>query len=626
MVVYKQWHYNASKKSTPKAAAGMMNYIATRDGVELANLSSTVGQNKYVDYIATRKGVDIGDTEHGLFGKLDGMSEMCDIADLAQARTYVEKLAKNKTNIFNAVISLTEADATRKDLTDKASWSSLVNTHINDIARRMDIPPRTLEWAAAVHLEKGHPHVHIMYWDKEQKIARNFVAPEVCNNIRKDITKALFKDEFAELMHSKDKKRKDVINSIFNNEDSILKNSKNCFHNMSFADVKQLCDATNAPSEKLLGRRGIDTTPIMYALAELDSQIRSEYSKGALKYQFMPTKIKKQLDQLSYEIITGHPDVAREYSSYIDTVTTQAELYGGNENTDKYVKTAKKDLYKDIGNKILQTIKDMRGKTDDAACDSEPPSFEDDHSGDVYETQSADDILSANDVAFEGKAYVKWTDKYKQSRKCLFGDDENPPNFVQARVLLLDEAKTGNALALHDLGKMAADGLGCTKDAATAHQWYKKALAAFHMVEKTKATPYTEYRIGKMYNAGIGTEQNVEKAIKYFELSARLGNQFAQYTLGKLLLKGEQVPPNIPAAINWLTLSAEQGNQFAAQLLMGKHSIRCIDLMQNIFNVIAQAAEKPATNKNKRTTGDMSKAQKAELSKNAKDNSIEWGD
>lgn len=569
MVVYKQWHYNASKKSTPKAAAGMMNYIATRDGVELANLSSTVGQNKYVDYIATRKGVDIGDTEHELFGKLDGMSEMCDIADLAQARTYVEKLAKNKTNIFNAVISLTEADATRKDLTDKASWSSLVNTHINDIARRMDIPPRTLEWAAAVHLEKSHPHVHIMYWDKEQKIARNFVSPEVCNNIRKDITKALFKDEFAELMHSKDKKRKDVINSIFNNEDSILKNSKNCFHNMSFADVKQLCDATNAPSEKLLGRRGIDTTPIMYALAE---------------------------------------------------------LYGGNENTDKYVKTAKKDLYKDIGNKILQTIKDMRGMTDDAACDSEPQSFEDDHSGDVYETQSADDILSANDAAFEGKAYVKWTDKYKQSRKYLFGDDENPPNFVQARVLLLDEAKTGNALALHDLGKMAADGLGCTKDAATAHQWYKKALAAFHMVEKTKAVPYTEYRIGKMYNAGIGTEQNVEKAIKYFELSARLGNQFAQYTLGKLLLKGEQVPPNIPAAINWLTLSAEQGNQFAAQLLMGKHSIRCIDLMQNIFNVIAQAAEKPATNKNKRTTGDMSKAQKAELSKNAKDNSIEWGD
>ena len=37
MLVYKQWIYAPNKKSTYKAVEGMLQYIASRDGVELNN-------------------------------------------------------------------------------------------------------------------------------------------------------------------------------------------------------------------------------------------------------------------------------------------------------------------------------------------------------------------------------------------------------------------------------------------------------------------------------------------------------------------------------------------------------------------------------------------------------------
>ena len=54
---------------------------------------------------------------------------------------------------------------------------------------------------------------------------------------------------------------------------------------------------------------------------------------------------------------------------------------------------------------------------------------------------------------------------------------------------------------------MYADGLGREADSAKAHEWYGKALTAFVEVEQCaeeRQRPYLQYRIGKMYAAGLG--------------------------------------------------------------------------------------------------------------------------
>ena len=104
----------------------------------------------------------------------------------------------------------------------------------------------------------------------------------------------------------------------------------------------------------------------------------------------------------------------------------------------------------------------------------------------------------------------------------------------QALSLFLEEAENGNPLALYDLGRMSADGLGCEADSEKAHQWYAKALAKFHAAEEERPWKYTEYRIGKMVAAGLGTEQDYLQAADWLTLSADENYKYAQYSLGGL--------------------------------------------------------------------------------------------
>ena len=103
---------------------------------------------------------------------------------------------------------------------------------------------------------------------------------------------------------------------------------------------------------------------------------------------------------------------------------------------------------------------------------------------------------------------MNWSDEYRLARRCLFGGKDQPQDLEQAFTLFQQEAQKGNALAMHDLGRMLADGLGRKIDMQAAHVWYSKALAAFYAVERQKKKRYAEYRIGKQYAAGHGCEQD----------------------------------------------------------------------------------------------------------------------
>ena len=59
---------------------------------------------------------------------------------------------------------------------------------------------------------------------------------------------------------------------------------------------------------------------------------------------------------------------------------------------------------------------------------------------------------------------------------------ETEPDPADAESML--EAEQGNALAMYDLGRMWADGLGVEADLDAAREWYRKALNAFLSAEK----------------------------------------------------------------------------------------------------------------------------------------------
>ena len=74
-----------------------------------------------------------------------------------------------------------------------------------------------------------------------------------------------------------------------------------------------------------------------------------------------------------------------------------------------------------------------------------------------------------------------------------------PPDSDKAYTLMLAEAQSSNALAMFNLGRMFADGIGKAIDPGRAQAGYAQALAAFQTVEQTRPNRYAEYRIGQMF-------------------------------------------------------------------------------------------------------------------------------
>ena len=101
---------------------------------------------------------------------------------------------------------------------------------------------------------------------------------------------------------------------------------------------------------------------------------------------------------------------------------------------------------------------------------------------------------------------------------------------------MLSESQRGNVLAVYDLGKLySTDKLG-EKSEEISIAKYTQALQGFLQIEPNskKLKPYVQYRIGKMFCYGRGTEQDYEKAFEWFQRSAKQKNKFAQFRFARL--------------------------------------------------------------------------------------------
>jgi len=139
---------------------------------------------------------------------------------------------------------------------------------------------------------------------------------------------------------------------------------------------------------------------------------------------------------------------------------------------------------------------------------------------------------------------------------------------------LLTESKSGNVLAIHDLGKLHSTDKLSTKDEEKSLRYYSEALKGFLEVEPSskKLKPYVQYRIGKMYCYGSGAEQNYQKAFEWFERSAKQKNKFAQFSLANLYYYGNGVERDLSQAFLWYQKSSAQGQPYASYAVAQMYS------------------------------------------------------
>ncbi len=436
-------------------------------------------------------------------GKHGLFSDSDDEIVLAQAQ---KNIAEHQGNVWSHVISLTREDAERLGYVTPEMWRNLIMRHTDDIAKAQNIRLENLRWYAAFHNTAHHPHIHLLVYSTD--IKEGFLTENGIEQIKSAFANDIFHNELYQVY----KKQTDVRDKLRSEAESVMKNLLSELQNNNQFDPQ---------FEQLI--------------LKLQSQLRN--SKGKKVYGYLQPNVKKTIDQIVTQL-AENPVLKKMYEEWCALEQQKYETYTS--AVQKFPPLEENKVFKPIKNAVINAVLEM---------DFSAEMFAEYGEDVIGETESDDDL------------YIKWTAEYKSACTELYKNH----NTSKALELFQIEAEKGNILALHDLGKMYRNGLLGNENILKADEYFQKALHGFIALEPTakRLRDYVQYRIGKMYALGYGTEQDYSKAFEWFEKSAATGNKFAQYSLGSLYYYGNGMAQNYEKAFEYYKLSADQDNAYA---------------------------------------------------------------
>lgn len=292
---------------------------------------------------------------------------------------------------------------------------------------------------------------------------------------------------------------------------------------------------------------------------------RLQHTTGKKQYGYLKAPLKSVVDEIVDELAKD-PRVAEAYRLWYELRDEVLRTY--REELPEHLPLSQQKEFKKIKNLVIQEALRLDAMAQDQSEDGpeDPDVPYPDEDADPQEEPPLPDgpPTEDSDGLEDAEPNAAWSDRYKRARQYLYGGGDQPPDFQRAHTLFLEEAREGNALAMHDLGRIFMDGLGREIDVPQAQAWYAKALAAFLSVEKVKPGRYNEYRIGKLYAAGLGMDQDYGAAADWFAMASEKGHKYAQYSLAGLYSRGQGVEQDHGEAHRLYTSSAEQGFPYAA--------------------------------------------------------------
>jgi len=490
-----------------------------------------IGQRKnYVDYIANRPRVEKMGT-HGLFTGGDDAIVLSRVAD---------EVANHTGNVWAPIISLRREDAIRTGYNRSEAWHNMLSYFAPEIVESMKIPVQNFRWYAAFHNESHHPHVHMICYSINP--ADGYLTKKGIERIKSGLVKNIFKNEMHIIYEEqsqrrerlKTESRETMLKLISEMKSGVIQNPK---IEELFLNLSERLKITNG--KMVYGYLQPNLKAIVDEIIDELSKEEAVAKAYELWYEMREEVLHSYMDELPYRLPISKQ---KEFKSIKNMIVVEADKIAKGELSFEKVEIAK-----------LEYIDSF----------AEPESSELIESSEISVFEMPDDEIADETDIESQDVYVKWTDEYKKAREYLFGTEETAQDFVKALELFLAEAKNGNALAMHDLGRMYADGLVMESDNDKAHQYYEEALSGFQQVEAQKAWKYTEYRIGKMFAQGLGTEQDYETAAQWFELSAEKKYKYAQYSLGGLYYRGQGVEQDFQSAFLLYLKSAEQSFPYA---------------------------------------------------------------
>ena len=509
------------REPTIENAGELISTIVERNADVVGNRQNFVG------YMAMRPGVEKRGS-HGLFNEKDEPIILDRVAN---------EIANHKGNVWSHVVSLRREDAVRLGFDNSDAWRELVKRHISDIANAQRIPICNLKWYAAFHDTTHHPHIHLLVYSTNPK--QGFLTKAGIDKIRSAFANDIFHDDLQSIYQEQTVSR-DELKAV----------SKNEFESI----VNRIAsnDHTDPQLEELIRK--------LY--------IQLQNVKGKKVYGYLPMEIKETVNKIFSELAKDE-NIQQLYDKWCSLERLKYKTYTQKEA--ELPELVDNKVFQPVRNMIIRTVLNMKpfdanteiegSEPNDEYFDNTPQSMSPlfDEAEPLAETETDESAAAI-------KYYIKWNDQYKKACKLIYGKDAKLNDFKKAEQLLLSESQRGNVLAVYDLGKLySTDKLG-ERNEETSIAKYTRALQGFLQIEPNskKLKPYVQYRIGKMFCYGLGTEQDYEKAFEWFERSAKQKNKFAQFSLANLYYYGSGVEKDLSQAFLWYQRSSSQGQPYAA--------------------------------------------------------------
>lgn len=506
---------------TVENASELISMIIERNADVIGNRQNFVG------YMAMRPGVQKRGS-HGLFNEKDEPIILDRVAN---------EIANHKGNVWSHVVSLRREDAVRLGYDNSEVWRDLVKRHISDIAKAQRIPLCNLKWYAAFHDTTHHPHIHLLVYSTNPK--QGFLTTKGIDQIRSAFANDIFHDD---------------LQSIYQEQ------------TLSRDELKAVSKTEFESIARKIQQGGFDNSQLENFIYKLHSQLQKV--KGKKVYGYLPPEVKETVNNIFSELAKDE-NVRQIYEKWCSLERLKYKTYTQKEKEMSALTENK--VFQPVRNMIIRTVLNM--KPFDANTEIEGSEPNDEYFDNTPQNMSplfdeAEPLAETetDESAAAIKYYIKWNDQYKKACKLIYGKDAKLNDFKKAGQLLLSESQRGNVLADYDLGKLySTDKLGERNEEMSVAK-YTRALQGFLRIEPNskKLKPYVQYRIGKMFCYGLGTEQDYQKAFEWFERSAKQKNKFAQFSLANLYYYGSGVEKDLSQAFLWYQRSSSQGQPYAA--------------------------------------------------------------
>ena len=486
------------KPGGKKSPGGYLKYIATREGVEMAedtsrHLPTTAEQQKqikalikkhpqskesheYEDYIAnpTRGNADAllwnvceeyqdgpkRDVYLRYIDERPGSNGLFTDEGVPIVMSQVQKeMNEHPGNIWTHIISLRREDAERLGYNNPDAWMHLLRSQRNMIAQQMKIAPENFRWYAAFHNEGHHPHVHMMAYSIDPN--EPYLTGKGIENIKSGLAKEIFQQDLLQIYQ----KQTDL-------RDELRQESRD--------RITEIVDAIN--------HGNFDNPQMQTMLVQLADRLAK--AKGKKQYGYLNASTKKLVDAIVAEL-ANDSRIQELYSLWYEQKEDVLRTYT-NKMPERIPMEQEKE-FRTIRNAVVQ-----------AALQLHIPQ---------EELPVSDPVPPRVDFVDDG------SDVYPKAVESLREPEVEPD--PEVKQFLHEAAIHGSVDAVYGMGK----------------QYLKTdiqiAISMFELAEE-QGNSYAEYQLGKIYCFGQGVPQNLEVGMEWLRTSASHGNEYASALLEKV--------------------------------------------------------------------------------------------